>query len=110
MPPEPNDPLDVLLRENDAYVDDGGFTSRVMTALPRRRRFPLRPAILLGATVLGLALLVWLVPSLTEGLVVRVSEGLIINLDLQLLSTVGVLLAAALLLGWGLFSVVRSED
>ncbi len=46
--------MDTLLREQNAYVDDGGFTARVMAALPQRRRHSwLRPALLLGAAVIG---------------------------------------------------------
>ena len=37
-PPETNDPLDALLREQDKYIEDNGFTARVVAALPRRRR------------------------------------------------------------------------
>ncbi len=59
--PEENDPIDVLLREQNAHIDDNGFTGRVLTALPPRRRAWLRPAILLGATAIGSALAVrWL--------------------------------------------------
>ena len=56
-PPENQDPLDALLRHDDAYVEDRGFTERVLTALPPRRRSWLRPAILLGSVLIGFALL-----------------------------------------------------
>jgi hypothetical protein len=60
-PPETNDPLDALLREQNQYVEDDGFTTRVIKILPRRRRMWLRPALLLGATAVGSALAVlWL--------------------------------------------------
>lgn len=60
--PEEKDPLDTLLREQNKYVDDGGFTARVMAALPpRRRRSWLQPIVLLGAATIGAALAVrWL--------------------------------------------------
>jgi hypothetical protein len=60
--PEQNDPLDALLREQNSYVDDGGFTARVIQSLPQRRRAWLRPALLLGATVIGWVLAVLWVP------------------------------------------------
>jgi hypothetical protein len=60
--PEQNDPLDALLREQYSYVDDSGFTARVVQSLPRRRRAWLRPALLLGATVIGSVLAVLWVP------------------------------------------------
>ena len=59
--PEQNDPLYTLLREQNAYVDDGGFTARVVKTLPRRRRAWLRPALLMSATAIGSVLAVlWL--------------------------------------------------
>ena len=61
--PEENDPLDALLHEQNPYVEDGGFTARVLKTLPRRRRRVwLRPALLLGATTIGSALAVAWVP------------------------------------------------
>ena len=59
--PEENDPIDALLREQNAYVEDGGFTARVVKSLPRCRRAWLRPTLLLGTTAIGSALAVlWL--------------------------------------------------
>jgi hypothetical protein len=60
--PEENDPLDALLREQNAYIDDGGFTARVVQTLPRRRRAWLRPVFLLAATGIGSVLAVLWVP------------------------------------------------
>jgi hypothetical protein len=54
--PEDNDPLDVLLREQNPHIDDNGFTGRVLAALPSRRGAWLRPTVLLGATAIGSAL------------------------------------------------------
>jgi hypothetical protein len=36
--PPPVDPVEALLREHQLTLDDGGFTARVMSHLPRRRR------------------------------------------------------------------------
>jgi hypothetical protein len=49
--------LDRQLRDAVPYIDDDGFTARVMAKLPATRREPrwLRPMILLGVTVLGSA-------------------------------------------------------
>jgi hypothetical protein len=60
--PEEIDPLDALLREQNTYIDDGGFTARVVQSLPPRRRAWLRPALLIGATVTGSMLAVLWVP------------------------------------------------
>lgn len=61
-PLKSNDPLDALLREQNQYIEDNGFTSRVIFALPRRHsRFPLRQIFLLVMTAIGSALAVlWL--------------------------------------------------
>ena len=49
--------LDRQLREAMPYIDDEGFTARVMARLPTARREPrwLRAMILLGLTLLGSA-------------------------------------------------------
>jgi hypothetical protein len=59
--PEENDSIDALLREQNAYVEDDGFTARVIKSLPRRRVW-LRPALLLGATAIGSVLAILWVP------------------------------------------------
>lgn len=61
-PPEINDPLDAMLREQNHYIEDNGFTSRVIADLPiRKRRNWLRPALLLGTAALGYVLMIlWL--------------------------------------------------
>ena len=52
------DPVDRKLREAAQYIDDNGFTARVLRQLPapRRARRSLRGAILLAATLLATAL------------------------------------------------------
>ena len=60
---EPNDSLDALLRDQATYIDDNGFTRRVLIALPRRRRSALRPALVLSATAIACALTVWGFPT-----------------------------------------------
>ena len=55
-PPESNDPLEAMLQEQNPYIDDGGFSARVVTALPRRRRTWLRPTFLVGVSAAGAAL------------------------------------------------------
>jgi hypothetical protein len=68
-----NDWLEDALKHDDRYINDAGFSARVVAALPvRRNRAWLRPAILGSATVAGLALAFTLVPVgnyLTDGLV-----------------------------------------
>ena len=47
-----DDDIDRMLRASADYVDDAGFTERVLATLPPRRR-RLRPWILLGSAALG---------------------------------------------------------
>lgn len=55
-----NDPIEALLGEEPGYIEDQGFSARVVAALPARRPLAwLRPVLILGATVLSLALMVW---------------------------------------------------
>ena len=56
--------LDRQLREAAPYIDDDGFTARVMARLPAARREPrwLRAMILLGMTLLGSGV-VYLLPG-----------------------------------------------
>jgi len=55
--PETNDPIDKLLREQDTHLADDGFTKRVVSRLPRRRR--LLPRMFLLAVVVAGSLLVF---------------------------------------------------
>jgi hypothetical protein len=49
--------LDARLRDEAAYLDDGGFTARVVQKLPARPvRHVLRAVILLGVTLLALTI------------------------------------------------------
>jgi hypothetical protein len=52
-----DDTLDRQLREAAPYIDDDGFTARVMAMLPEVRRQPqwLRAVVLFAVTVLGIA-------------------------------------------------------
>lgn len=54
--PEKNDVIEKLLREQDAYISDEGFTKGVLARLPRRRRRWM-PRVILLAMVAGGALM-----------------------------------------------------
>jgi hypothetical protein len=60
--PEENDPLDALLREENSYVEDNGFSARVLSALPKSRRSSApRKVFLLTVSFIGYALAIaWL--------------------------------------------------
>jgi hypothetical protein len=68
-----NDWLEDALKHDDRYIDDAGFTARVVAALPaRRQRASLRSLIVAATSAAGFALALWLLPSgnyLAEGFV-----------------------------------------
>ena len=70
--PPTDDSIDALLREEPGYIEDQGFTARVISALPPRRRLAwFRPALILGATLLSLALaILWLAEAGTAAMTV----------------------------------------
>ena len=55
--------LDDMLKD-DRYLDDAGFSARVVSALPARRKAKwLRPVVLGAAALAGLAVALWVLPS-----------------------------------------------
>ncbi len=59
-----NDWLEDTLKHDNRYIDDAGFTARVVASLPvRRKRAWLRPVILGSATLAGLALAFAFIPA-----------------------------------------------
>jgi hypothetical protein len=105
-PPEPNDPLDALLREENRYIDDNGFTSRVVSALPKpRRRARPRVMLLLGATCVGSVLAIFWLPW--ENLASTLSSS---TPNPQLLLNAFVLLCIAGSLVWSVVAALASEE
>jgi hypothetical protein len=106
-PLENNDPLDALLQEENRYVPDDGFTKRVMTSLPGRRRRRLPGFLLLGAALIGsVAAALWLpwehLPSL------KVSALIALNSEVLLpWLTVSLVIAS---LAWAVLVAVQWED
>jgi hypothetical protein len=105
--PEENDPLDALLREQNVYVEDGGFTRRVVKSLPRRRHPLLRPLILLGATIIGsLLTILWMpwknLPAL--------DSSALLSLNFQVLLPWTMLFAVVASLAWGIIAALQWED
>jgi hypothetical protein len=106
--PEPNDPLDALLRDQNRYIEDDGFTSRVIASLPRRRSyFWLRPFLLLGATTIGFVLAILWLPW--KNLPVLDSSALLSPNSQVLLPWVLVLSVMASLV-WGITAAIQLED
>ena len=103
-PPETNDPLDALLREQNTYIDDNGFTARIVASLPPRRRSWLRPAVLLGATAVGYVLaLMWMPWGL-------LNPSVLLSFNAQALVTYGVLLAIGGSLAGGVIAALGWEE
>jgi hypothetical protein len=106
-PPETNDPLDAWLREQDKYIEDNGFTARVVAALPRRRRAWLRPIILLGATTIGSVLAVGWLPW---GNLPVLDSSALLSLNYQVLMPWLLVFTVMASLVWGTISALEWED
>ena len=104
-PPDTNDPLDALLREQNTYIDDNGFTARVIAGLPPRRRHArLRSSVLLGATAIGYVLALWWMPW---GLL---NPSVLLSFNAQALLAYGLLLAISGSLVWGVIAALGWEE
>jgi hypothetical protein len=104
-PPDTNDPLDALLRERNTYIDDNGFTARVLAALPQRRsRVWLRPTLLLGTTAIGYVLAIRWVPWNL------LNPSTLLSLNSQALLAYGLLLAIVGSLLWGVIAALGWEE
>ena len=104
-PPDTNDPLEALLREQNTYIDDNGFTARVVAALPRpQRRAWLRPALLLGATAVGYVLALRWVPWNL------LNPSTLLSFNSQALLAYGLLLAIVGSLLWGVIAALGWEE
>jgi len=102
-----NDWLEDALKQDDRYINDAGFTARVVAALPpRRMRAWLRPVILGSATAAGLALAFAFMPVgdyLTGGFVELVRAR-----SFSAVPVLPVVLIA--LFFWASFAVVANEN
>jgi hypothetical protein len=105
--PEENDPIDVLLREQNIYIEDSGFTARVIKSLPRRRRAWLRPALLLGATAIGSVLAILWVPW---GSLPALDFSVLLSPNPQVLLPWVLVFAVVGSLIWSVVATLQSED
>lgn len=105
--PEEMDWLDARLREELPYIDDAGFTARVMARVPARRaRSFLRAGIVLGATLLALAL-AWVLSN--DGQLLRTGFAFLASLPiLQLLGLA--LVTGVVVMGAGLTAALAKQD
>jgi hypothetical protein len=65
-PIESPDPLEELLRAESKYIEDAGFTGRVVGALPSGNSARMRMMLPLGVTVIGMAVFVSLAPGMVS--------------------------------------------
>jgi Domain of unknown function (DUF5056) len=106
--PEQNDPLDALLREQNQYVEDNGFTRRVISALPRRpSRFSLCQIFLLVVTTSGSALAISQLPLENLPLL---NLSALITLNSQVLLPWALALSVIASLVWATVAAVQWED
>jgi hypothetical protein len=106
--PEQKDPLDALLREQNTYVNDAGFTTRVIAALPQRRRHSwLRPTLLLGAAAIGSVLAAQWLPwkSLPP-----LDSSALLTLDFKVLAPWMSVLLVAASVAWAVMAAVQWDD
>ena len=105
-PPDANDPLDALLREQNNYIEDNGFTARVVFALPQARRHEwVRMVLLLGATGIGYVLAIFWLPW--DNIATALTT---FSVDSQTLLSCAVFLAIAGSLVWGVIAALCSEE
>jgi hypothetical protein len=105
--PEKTDPVETMLREQNRYVNDDGFTARVVAALPRRRRAWLRLIVLLGTAVIGSVLAGQWLPW---GSLSSIHLSALAALDLQVLMpwvTVVVVMGS---IAWAAVAAVQWDD
>ena len=102
------DPLDALLREADEYIPDEGFTARVVTSLPPRRRSRARFSLILTALLIGAGLTTWQFAGMVSVFSQLPHQGWL--RDWRLLLLFAPLLAGVAALGWGVFALANDED
>jgi hypothetical protein len=103
----PEDQIDALLREQNVYADDNGFTARVVKSLPRRRRAWLRPAVLLGAIAIGLVLMLLWLPW---GNLQPLDLSALFSLNFQMLLPWILLISVVGSLAWSAIAALQWED
>jgi len=96
-----------MLREQSTYINDDGFTQRVIAALPRRRRTWLRPALLLGSAAIGWVLAVLWLPWRN---LPAVDLSALLSLNPQVLTPWALVLTVAASLVWAMVAAIQWDD
>jgi len=101
------DPIDTQLHEQNAYINDDGFTQHVIAALPLRRRMWLRPALLLGSVAIGWVLAVLWLPWKN---LPPLSVSAVLSLNSQVLTPWVLVLTVAASLVWAIVAAIQWDD
>ena len=99
--------MDILLREQNPYINDDGFTRRVVAALPRRRLAWLRPALLLGSAAIGWVLAVLWLPWKN---LPPLDLSALLSLNSQVLMPWVLVLSVTASLVWAVVAAIEWED
>ncbi|HUJ09898.1 MAG TPA: hypothetical protein VL171_07710 [Verrucomicrobiae bacterium] len=106
--PEDKDLVDTQLREQNTYINDDGFTARVVAALPRRRRLAwFRTVLLLGTAAAGWVLAILWLPW--EHLP-RVDLSALLSWNSQVLTPWILVLTVVASLIWAVVAAVQWDD
>ena len=99
--------LDAKLREEMPYIDDAGFTARVMQQLPAQRAssFPLRASILMVAAVIAS-----LTAFLGAGDYVLDSAAFLVAVPMQLLLIFILAASMLVMIAGGTFAFLKARD
>jgi hypothetical protein len=102
----PNDPIEKLLREQDDYVADEGFSKKVLARLPRHRGW-LPRMVLLAVVACGAVLAAYWLPwkSLPP-----LDYTKVLSLDTKVWSAWLPFAAVVVALASGLFAALRRQD
>ena len=106
-PPEERDPIETRLHEEDTYINDNGFTARVVAALPPRRRTWLRPVLLLGSVAVGTVLAIRWLPW---GNLTPLDLSAVLSLNFQVLMPWMLVFSVAASLVWAALAAVGWDD
>ncbi|HTS16329.1 MAG TPA: DUF5056 domain-containing protein [Verrucomicrobiae bacterium] len=105
--PETGDAVEKLLREQNQYVNDDGFTARVVAALPRRRRSWLRQIVLLGAAAIGSILAVQWLPW---GSLLSLDSSALLSLSFQVLVPWMTMTVVVISIAWAVVAALQWDE
>jgi len=103
--PETNDPIEKLLREQDSYIPDDGFSRQVLSRVPNRSRAWTRVVYLAVLAVLAVLAGFWL----PWGSLPELNYQQVIMLDPKVISAWLPVVAVLVALGSGILAALRGD-